>query len=60
LYARASAKNKSICDFAHLKQELVEVWTAFKQTMVDKAIDQWRKQRQAYVKAKGQHFENTF
>ena len=46
-------------DTAHLKQRLVEVWAAFEQTTVDKAIDQWRKRLRACVKAKGQHFEHT-
>jgi hypothetical protein len=52
-------KKKPIRDLAHLKQRLVEVWAAFEQTTVDKAIDQWRKRLRACVKAKGQHFEHT-
>jgi len=39
------------------KQRLVEVRADFGQTIVNKAIDQWSKQ--AFVKAKGQHFENS-
>jgi len=39
-----------------LKQRLVEVWVDFEQTIVNKSIDQWSKQ--AFVKAKGQHFEH--
>ena len=36
-----------------LKQRLVKVWADFKQIIVDRAIDQWKKRPQA----KGQHFE---
>jgi len=39
------------------KQWLVEVQSDFEQTIVNKAIDQWSKQ--AFVKAKGQHFEHS-
>jgi len=39
------------------KQRLVEVWADFKQTIVNKAIDQWS--IPAFVKAKGQHFEHS-
>jgi len=39
------------------KQQLVEVWADFEQTIVNKAIDQWSKQ--AFVKAKGRHFEHS-
>jgi len=36
-------------------QQLVEIQANVEQTIVNKAIDQWSKQ--AFVKAKGQHFE---
>jgi len=39
------------------KQRLVEVRADLEQTIVNKATDQWSKQ--AFVKAKGQHFENS-
>ena len=41
-----------------LKQRLVKVWVDLEETIVDEAIDQWRKQLKACVKAKGQHFEH--
>ena len=44
-------------DLAELKQRVVKVSTDCKVTIVDRAIDQWRKSLQACVKAKGQHFE---
>ena len=40
------------------KQQLVKVWADLEQTIVDEAIDQWRKRLKACVKAKGQHFEH--
>jgi len=49
---------KSICDLAELKQRLVKVWADLEQTIVDEAIDQWRKRLKTCVKAKGQHFEH--
>ena len=48
---------KPIRDLDQLKQRLVTVWAEFEQTIVDKAIDQWRKRLRACVQAKGQHFE---
>jgi len=39
------------------KQRLVEVQADFEQTIVNKAVYQWSKQ--AFVEAKGQHFEHT-
>jgi len=49
---------KTICDLAELKQRLAKVWADSEQTIVDEAIDQWRKRVKACVKAKGQHFEH--
>ena len=43
---------KPIRDLVELKQRLVAVWADFEQTIVDKAIDQWRKRLRACVKAK--------
>jgi hypothetical protein len=47
---------KAIRVLVELKQRLVAVWADFEQTIVDKAIDQWRKRLRACVQAKGQHF----
>jgi len=49
-----------LCDLqAELKQTtIVKVWADLEQTIVDEAIDQWRKRLKACVKAKGQHFEH--
>jgi len=39
------------------KQWLLEVRADFEQSIVNKALDQWSEQ--AFVKAKGQHFEHS-
>jgi len=49
---------KPIGDLVELKQRLVKVWADLEQTIVDDAIDQWRKWLKACVKAKRQHFEH--
>jgi hypothetical protein len=40
-----------------LKQRLTCVWAELQQSVVDKAIEQWRPMLRACVRAKGQHFE---
>jgi len=40
------------------EQRLVKVWADLEQTIVEEAIDQWRKRLKARAKAKGQHFEH--
>ena len=40
-----------------LKQRLISVWAELKQSVIDKAIDQWRPRLRAYVRACGQYFE---
>jgi len=44
-------------DVDDLKQRLISVWAEFKQSVIDKAIDQWRPRLRAFVRASGQHFE---
>jgi len=46
-----------IQDVDDLKQRLISVWAEFKQSVIDKAIDQWRTRLRAFVRASGQHFE---
>ena len=41
-----------------LKQRLIEVWSGLQQTIVDEAIDKWRRRLQACVRVKGQQFEH--
>jgi len=49
---------KPVKDVDELKQRLVEVWSGLWQTVVDDAIDEWRRHLQACVRVKGQHFEH--
>jgi len=41
-----------------LKQRLIDTWSGMQQSVVDKAIDQWRKRLKACVKANRRHFEH--
>jgi len=51
---------KPICDLAELKQRLVKIWADLEQTIVDEAIDQWRKRLKACVKAKKNNILNIY
>ena len=52
-----SVYQTAIRDIDNLKQRLTCVWAELKQSVVDKAIEQWRPRLRACVRAKGQHFE---
>jgi len=45
--------------FPWQQEQLVKVWADLKQTIVDEAIDQWRKRLEACAKAKVQQFEHS-
>ena len=45
-------------DVDELKQRLVAVWSGLRQTVVDDAIDEWKRRLRACVRVKGQHFEH--
>ena len=47
----------AIRDIGDLKQRLTCVWAELKQSVVDKAIEQWPPRLRACIRAKGQHFE---
>ena len=47
-----------IRDMDKLRKHLVATWAGFQQSTVDDAVDQWRKRRQACVRAEGDHFEH--
>ena len=49
---------KCIRNVDELKHRLVEVRSRFSQTVIDEAIDEWRKQLLACVRMKGHHFEH--
>jgi len=38
--------------------ELIDVWRGLQQSVVDEAIDEWRKRLRARVRVKGGHFEH--
>src|SRR6218665_1128803 len=41
-----------------LKEGLIVTWTELKQSVINKAIEQWRPKLRACVQAKGHHFEH--
>src|SRR6218665_3435379 len=45
-------------DIDELKERLIVVWAELKQSVIDKAIEQWRPIPRACVQAKGHHFEH--
>jgi len=44
-------------DVDEVKQRLVEVWSGLRQTVVNNAIDEWRRRLRDCVRVNGQHFE---
>src|SRR6218665_135190 len=48
----------AIRDIAELKERLIIVWAELKQSVIDKAIEQWWPRLRACVQAKGHHFEH--
>ena len=42
-----------------LKQRLINVWADMQQSVIDDAIDQWRKRLHACVRARGRHSEHA-
>jgi len=47
-----------IHDVDDLKRRLIASWSGMQQSVIDKAIDQWRVWLRARVKANGRHFEH--
>jgi len=41
-----------ICDIIQLKERLIEVWRGLQQSVVDEAVDEWRKRLRACVRVK--------
>jgi len=41
-----------------LRKRLVATWAEFQHSVVDYAIDQWRKRPEACIRAEGGHFEH--
>jgi len=48
---------EKIHDIDKLREQLTATWHNLEQSIIDSAIDPWRKRLTAYVKAKGGHFE---
>jgi len=46
-------------DVNDLKRRLINVWADMQQSVIDDAIDQWRKHLHACARAKGGHFEHA-
>jgi len=45
-------------DIDELKQCVQQVWRDVYQSIIDNAVDEWRKRLRACVQAKGRHFEH--
>src|SRR6218665_322874 len=48
----------AIRNIDELKERLIVVWAELKQSVIDKAIEQWQPRLRACVQAKGHHFEH--
>jgi len=57
-YVQERVYQKPVHDVNTLKQRLVEVWSDMQQSVVDSAIDEWRKRLRACVRENGRHFEH--
>jgi len=44
-------------DTDELRKRLVATWAEFQQSVVDVAVDQWRKRLEACIRAEGGHLE---
>lgn len=47
-----------IKDMNELKQRLIETWSTMQQSLIDEAIDEWRKRLRFCISAEGGHFEH--
>jgi len=47
----------TIQDMADLRQSLVDPWSGFSQSIMDDAVDEWRKKLQASVDERERHSE---
>jgi len=48
---------KKVKDVNELRERLVAVWAGLQQSVIDDAVDQWRRRLRACVRARGGHFE---
>ena len=49
---------RRICDITELKERLIDVRRGLQQSVVDEAIDEWRKRLRAWLRVKEGHFEH--
>jgi len=56
LQERVGLYRVPVRDTDELRKHLVATWAGFQQSMVDDAVDQWRKRLQACIRAEGGHF----
>ena len=47
-----------IRDISELRQRLFETWSGMQQSIIDEAVEEWRKRLKACVQAKGGHLEH--
>jgi len=47
-----------IHDTDELRKRLLPTWAEFQHSVVDDAVDQWRKRLEACIRAEGSHFEH--
>ena len=47
-----------IRDISELRQRLIDTWSGMQQSIIDEAVEEWRKRLKACVQAKGGHFEH--
>jgi len=45
-------------EVAYLRRRLIDAWNDLSQSIVDDAVDGWRKRLQACVNERGGHFEH--
>jgi len=45
-------------EMAYMRQRLIDTWNDSLQSIVDDAVDEWRKRVQVCVNEKGGHFEH--
>ena len=49
---------RKVRDVQDLKKRLIEEWGKIQQSVIDAAVDQWRRRLHACVRANGGHFEH--
>ena len=58
IFLNVHAYRIPIRDTDELQKRLIATWAEFQQSVVDDAVDQWRKRLEARISAEGGHFEH--